>query len=687
MKSKLLYLLVLLFAVSCYTEPVGKSSDDGQNLTARKKIVNTSKNADTNSIIVYFDDAAIEQIESNVALVTRSGGVATRSGVVDVDNILERINVVKMRRVFVLNPKSEDRIRERGMHRWYVLEFDTDIDIDAVASELSAVAEISKVQFNTRLRKVATQQRAVPMSSAPVIASQTRAARFDDPNLIRQWHYQNYGEKSITTAININADINAEAAWAVHAGSDDIVVAVIDEGVKWSHPDLAANMWKNTAELNGSAGVDDDGNGFVDDIYGHNFAVDGPVSWDVTGGSYQGNDTSDTGHGTHVAGTISAVNNNGVGVSGVAGGSGAGDGVKIMSCQIFSGDSYYGGGGTDETVAAIRYAADMGASIISCSFGWAAGDVRSDNAFINTAGAEKDAYDYFISTQNNPAVSGGIAIFAAGNDTTPMSGYPGAYRDYISVTAFGPDYLPAYYTNYGPGSNIAAPGGEYGLPGGSGGANPLATVLSTLPSEINDGEHYGYMQGTSMATPHVSGVAALGLSYAAQLGKTFTLDEFKAMLLTSVNSIEDGLKGTKWNPEAGSYFNLSDYRNMMGTGAVDAFQLLMQIEGTPCVKITAGLENSVALTPYFGEAAGDLTYYSITVSDADKSKIGLVEDPKMLYGKLVLKPTKPGVATIAVTAIAGGDNLGTSTTMGGMRITKEFAVVVRGANNTSGGWL
>ena len=123
-------------------------------------------------------------------------------------------------------------------------------------------------------------------------------------------------------------------------------------------------------------------------------------------------------------------------------------------------------------------------------------------------------------------------IFAAGNDAKAMSGYPGAYRDYISVTAFSPDYLPAYYTNYGPGCNVAAPGGDaYISPSGS----SAAQVLSTLPSELYQSD-YGYMQGTSMACPHVSGVAALGLSYALAKGKQYTVAEFKSMLLTPTST-------------------------------------------------------------------------------------------------------------------------------------------------------
>lgn len=208
-----------------------------------------------------------------------------------------------------------------------------------------------------------------------------------------------------------------------------------------------------------------------------------------------------------------------------------------MSCQIFHDKD---GGDAATSAKAIKYAADNGAAIIQCSYGYPAGSVTSDAAYSSGASAEKQAIDYFIAKQNCAAVSGGLAIFAAGNDMTGMSSYPGAYRDYISVTAMSCDYTPAYYTDYGPGCNIAAPGGDayqsY--------LENIKTGASEVLSTVNGGK-YGYMQGTSMACPHVSGVAALGLSYALQLGKTFTQNEFTTLLLTSVNDINQYCTGTK----------------------------------------------------------------------------------------------------------------------------------------------
>lgn len=153
-------------------------------------------------------------------------------------------------------------------------------------------------------------------------------------------------------------------------------MAVVDEGVAYNHPDLAANMWKNEKEIPGN-GIDDDGNGYVDDVYGYNFSMDEPqISWNKLRAS--DGRTCDQGHGTHVAGVVAAVNNNNVGISGIAGGSGKGDGVRIMSCQIYSG----GKNCTEEYLAkAIRYAADNGASILQCSWGYPAGGITSDKLY------------------------------------------------------------------------------------------------------------------------------------------------------------------------------------------------------------------------------------------------------------------------------------------------------------------
>lgn len=462
------------------------ATDGGSQIPATShKIVNTSIDAEAGSLLVYFDDAAIGSLEQAAEAAAKTRSVATRAGIVSVDEILSELNVSSLNRLFPVDTRNEERTRAAGLHRWYELQFDTEVDLDLAAQKLSAVAEVANIQFNTKLEKM-WDGKATPLrSDAPAMSAGTRSIvwPFNDPELKRQWHYINKGDKAVAQTAREGADINVEEAWKLTAGDPKIIVAVVDEGVKYTHPDLAANMWVNTREMTGTTGVDDDGNGYVDDYYGYNFVTNGPISWDVVDAKGDG----DSGHGTHTAGTVAAVNNNGIGVCGVAGGSGNNDGVRIMSCQALSGTA--AGSGTTAVMArAFKYAADNGASIIQCSMGIKGGGYTSDDQYAKNAKAEHDALAYFIATSNCDAIDGGLVIFSAGNDALDRAGYPGAFRDYISVTSFSPDFLPASYTNYGPGCNISAPGGDAYIA-----SNSTATVLSTMPSEMNEGSDYGYM--------------------------------------------------------------------------------------------------------------------------------------------------------------------------------------------------
>lgn len=675
---KLLIFASFLLLAGCTTDPDMDNNVGGGTSaqTPSAKIVNTSADAAAETLLVYFNDRAVESIESTAAA-TRTA--ATRSGVASVDDVLSRLEIVSLERLFTYDARSEEQTRAAGLHKWYILTFGQGADLEKAARELAGVAEVSRIQFDTKLQKASVGN---PMPFRIDETGTTRAdfsgSGFNDPGLPNQWHYSNNGDKMFAATTAAGADINVPETWKLTGGSPSIIVAIVDEGVKYTHPDLADNMWVNKAELNGAADTDNDGNGYKNDVHGYNFATNSSdLTWSVSHYDNKGKYDGDSGHGTHVAGTVAAVNNNGKGVCGVAGGTGSNDGVKLMSCQIFSGGE---GGSAAVSAEAIKYAADNGASILQCSWGYPAGAVTTDNAYASGARIEKQAIDYFIATKNNAVLDGGLVIFAAGNDAKAMSGYPGAYRDYISVTAFSPDYLPAYYMNYGPGCNVAAPGGDaYISPSGS----SAAQVLSTLPSELYQSD-YGYMQGTSMACPHVSGVAALGLSYALAKGKQYTVAEFKSMLLTSVNDIDTYLDGTK---QSLTTMQLRNYRKQMGTGAIDAYQLLMQIEGTPCLKAKVGVQQQLSLDKYFGKASANLTYLGVEISQADRTKLGISAEPTFVSGKLRLHCTKPGVARITVRAVAGGSGLGTGTSMGGMEIAKEFAVIARAVQTENGGWL
>ncbi|MBQ2142534.1 MAG: S8 family serine peptidase, partial [Alistipes sp.] len=397
----------------------------------------------------------------------------------------------------------------------------------------------------------------------------------------------------------------------------------------------------------------------------------GKINWTTEG---------ESGHGTHVAGIVAAVNNNGVGISSIAGGSGSGDGVRIMGCQVF--DGAFAASDRDMSNAFI-YAADNGACIAQCSYAYDPRSFDSDNAYINHTSIEYNAIKYFINPENcnHSAIGQNLAIFASGNETTSNSGYPGALPICVSVTAYGPDYLPTGYTNYGRGCNIAAPGGDYSI------GNSVSQILSTCIKDAV-GDDYAWMEGTSMACPHVSGVAALGISYAAKIGKKFEGDDYRHTLLTAVNDINSlMLEGTKPYNGVADAVVLKNYHKRMGTGALDTWRLFMLIEGTPSVQVTAGERCSVDLKEYFGGSATDITYRGIEVSDEAREALGIKGDPKMDKGLLVIRCDKCGSAKIKISAIAGGGQLGGGNNIGGTEITREVSIISRGVSSTNGGWF
>lgn len=658
---------------SCSTEALQEPSEGPSQGTVSPKICNTAEDAESGMLIVKFNEDAIPAIEKAAAerIATKSAGAAC--GIDNLDEVLDEIHAVSLERVFPASKSSEAETRAAGLHRWYVIRFAEGQDLNGAAERLASVAEINKLQFSAKLCK-ASDDTVYPFKGGAVSqAPGMIKSDFNDPQLVWQWNYINNADQAIATTARRGADVDVADAWKLTGGDPRVIVAVLDEGVKYTHPDLAANMWVNEGEIDGD-GIDNDGDGYVDDIHGYNFVDDGPITWNVTK-NVSGVPQSDSGHGTHVAGTVAAVNNNGIGVAGIAGGTGKGDGVRIMSCQIFSGTV-----STNDynTAKAVKYATDHGASILQCSYGYASSKFTSDAQFESQSPLLCEALRYFFSKKNCDAIDGGLAIYAAGNNGANWSNYPGGYRECISVTAISPDYLPTYYTCYGPGCNIAAPGGEtVGFAGGE-----RAGVLSTVCSETFNGEDYGYMQGTSMACPHVSGVAALGLSYALAKGKHFTRDEFTSMLLTSVNDIDSRLEGIK---TTGKKIDLEDYVGQMGTGLIDAYKLLMQVEGTPCVTVTAGKEEKITLTNIFGGSAKNLTYTGVSMSAEDMKKLGIGKMPEMINGQLVFTCLNPGTARITVKAIGGGTNIGSSTATGGKEITREFSIVSRESANKR--WL
>lgn len=665
-------LSLLAFMVSCnekLQEPaLGNLQDEQLYLS---KIHKATKTNSQNELLVKFSDSEAYK-KFNLA------------GVAKIERILPSV-------------KGKEELEARfNMDKWYLITLEDGASVDEVSRSCAALSYVSSVQYSSIYSREA--QPRVYYSGARSFAPSSDKV-FNDPLLGAQWHYKNTGDRSIATTAVAGADINVDDVWKnLCCGDPEIIVAVIDEGVMYSHPDLAANIWRNPKEV--TDGSDTDGNGYKDDIYGYNFAANTPdIEWEKT------DENGNSGHGTHCAGTIAAVNNNGLGVSGVAGGSGKGDGCRIMSCQIFS----KGAGGSPHIIArAIKYAADNGASIISCSFGLPI-SVPSDRSYYEMYGGavEIDAVRYFEATKNNPVIDGGIAVFAAGNENHPYAHYPGATAEFISVSAFAPDMLPTYYTNYGPGCNIAAPGGEAYLEPYT---SQAAMVLSTLPKDFSDdNSDYGYMQGTSMACPHVSGVVALALSYAKKQGKKFTVSRFKQMILSSVNDIDQKINKTPSKSYARNIrpnLNLIPYYHNVGTGAIDAWRLMMKIDGTPTSTATVGVKQWIDLSEYFGTASVSLTYLGVDVPKETVEAMGLqritqVADANhpgvpgdgyaiVQFGRLYVHPAKVGSGRLTIKAVGGGDHVGGGDKpTGGMELDVEVSLVSRHVDggNGKGGWL
>ena len=366
---------------------------------------------------------------------------------------LTQQGVVRMRRLFPEAGKFEERTRAEGLHRWYVLSYEEGHSMTR-ASDGLLLDGVEIVEYCPKITIVGNPQVSEYVSAVTKASS---ASIFDDPMLDQQWHYYNNGKASSSVS---GCDINVVPVWRNYSTyskyKGDIIVGVVDTGIDYKHEDLADNMWRNPEKTG-------------ENVYGYNFATNSYV-------------ISPEDHGTHVAGTIAAVNNNSIGVCGVAGGDKKKKitGAKLMSCQIFDGKS--AGSGAE----AIKWSADHGAVISQNSWGYPTLNTTPESV--------RNAVDYFEKyagvDENGKQVGpmkGGLVIFAAGNEGKNTSSSD--YDKILSVTSVGADYKRAYYTCYGTWADVIAPGGD---------AKKGNQVLSTVP-----GNKYAKMQGTSMACPRM----------------------------------------------------------------------------------------------------------------------------------------------------------------------------------------
>ncbi len=522
MKKTILFFLATMLLGACQHEDIVSTPDE------------------TGKIQSIFDLSDEDVLQGCIRVKLKEepvGGVSVRNvgntvttGVKALDRSASTLKITRMERTFPYAGKYEERTRKEGLHLWYNVWFSKDTPATRAATEVSILDDIEMAVPIPKVVSTAANEETV----WAVYGARAGEWLFNDPEHSKQWYFNNPGTETWQEA---GADIRLLDVWKQYNGHPDIIVSVVDGGIAPDHPDLQDNLWTNPNEIPDN-GMDDDGNGYIDDVHGYNF-----VSNSATIVGHR--------HGTHVAGTIGATNDNSVGISSIAGGNGTPDsGVKLMSCQILKHNGF-GDDIANDIGAAIKYGADNGAVISQNSWGYAA-DTKQYSYIDPT---HKAAIDYFIKyagCDNNgeqlegSPMKGGIVFFASGNNNTsnPRTAAPADYEEVVAVAAITADYKKASYSNYGSYMDISAPGGSN--------VSGRGEIWSTT---IKSSGYYEYRSGTSMACPLVSGVAALVIEKYGVGKKGFTPNKLKEILYESAYDLD------KYNP---------GYTGQLGHGGVDA---------------------------------------------------------------------------------------------------------------------
>lgn len=488
-----------------------------------------------NVIRVKFDEASV----NNIAL-SAENGVAL-SGVNSVDMLNMQFNAVSMKRVISDGGKFKARREAFGLHRWYEIRFNGNADVPTLVSayESDSNVEIAEAVLHKKFGLERPGDKGLEWVP-------------NDPQYASQYNWNNTGQTGGTAG----ADVSAPEAWNIQTGDPGVVISVHDSGFDTDHPDLADALWVNP-------------NPTMGDLHGWNFADNNSNIYDSDG------------HGSHVSGTIAAINDNGVGVSGLAGGDGSGNGVRIMVCKVF------GDVNVDGFAESYIYAADNGAVISQNSWGYTVAG--------NYEQVVLDAIDYFIENAGydefgvpNGPIQGGLVIFAAGNSGSNNQWYPGYYEPVYAVA--GTNHFDRLIVNGVDGSWFGSNYGEW---------VDISAPGMFIISSVIDG--YDTYSGTSMACPHVSAAAGLVASQYPGL----TNDEVMLRVLGTADDI-DGV-----NPA---------YAGLMGSGRLNAYAALVEDDGEPPLPI-----NDLA-TGDVGQTTIDLTW---TVPDVATPDVATMAPPAL----------------------------------------------------------
>lgn len=569
-----------------------------------KAMYQATSSAKQGIVNIKFKPSMRQTIQSGALSGVARGSVrsAAKTGLEGVDRAAVALGGnVTFERVFPYVAKNEAKAQRHGLDLWYEVRFDESaVPLSRAIAAFDNLGEIEIVETvkRTVINDGSKDVKPVIIKADGVIDHATKAGAlpFNDPLLVKQWHYDRDVQNQVVAP---TGHINLLRAWNKTAGSNKVIVAIIDEGLDVNHEDLKDAMWVNKGEIPGN-NIDDDGNGFVDDINGWNFCN---LSGDL---GLPGKN-----HGCHVGGTVGATNNNGKGVCGVAGGTGNGDGVRLMSCDVHSAPR-----GENLEANAFRYAADNGAIIAQCSWGFV--DVNQ------TSKAIEDAIDYFIAEAGNATdfpdspMRGGIVFFASGNSSSTLGlYYPGAYPQVIAVTATNIRGDRPKYANVDTWVDIAAPGGA------DLNVDPAGALIVSCMRD----NQYGGMPGTSMATPHVAGVAALLVG----VNPGITPEKLKDLILTSGKSINE---------------TAPEYVGKMGVGCINASKHLSVDKKDAPSKITNldfkfqkgyKIDWTVPVDPSNDEIKGFTLYYDIkpiteeTKATAKQMKVDTVMVPGTVF--------------------------------------------------------